>query len=88
MISVFRERTVIKFESLLHFTAQQKKVRYSPSYFFHKIGAFLEKKLLEYFPVLLHNGNKYVSIPNAHTTKIKNYMTALVLEKIKYHEHQ
>lgn len=40
--------------------------------------------------VLLHNGNKYGSIPLAHSTKMKEeYDTvALVMEKIKFHEHQ
>nr|CAI5820804.1 unnamed protein product [Callosobruchus analis] len=40
--------------------------------------------------VLLHNGNKYGSIPIAHSTKLKEeYNTiGLVLQKIKYHEHQ
>jgi len=40
--------------------------------------------------VLLHNGNKYGSIPIAHSTKLKEeYDTiAFVMKKIKYHEHQ
>lgn len=40
--------------------------------------------------VLLHNGNKYGSIPIAHSTQMKEeYDTiALVLKNIKYHEHQ
>lgn len=40
--------------------------------------------------VLLHNGNKYGSIPIAHSTKMKEQydIIAFVLEKIKYHEHQ
>lgn len=40
--------------------------------------------------VLLHNGNKYASIPIAHSTQMKEeYDTiALVMEKIKYQEHQ
>ena len=40
--------------------------------------------------VLLHNGNKYGSIPIAHSTKLKDeYDTiALVMKKIKYYEHQ
>ncbi|KAJ8957397.1 hypothetical protein NQ318_004877 [Aromia moschata] len=40
--------------------------------------------------VLLHNGKKIGSIPLAHSTKLKEeYNTiALVLQKIKYHEHQ
>jgi hypothetical protein len=40
--------------------------------------------------VLLHNGNKYASIPIAHSTKLKEiYETiAFVVEKIKYHQHQ
>lgn len=40
--------------------------------------------------VLLHNGNKLASIPIAHSTKMREtYATiALVMEKIKYHEHQ
>lgn len=40
--------------------------------------------------VLLHNGNKYGSIPIGHSTKMKEaYDTiALVLTKIKYTEHQ
>lgn len=40
--------------------------------------------------VLLHNGNKFGSIPLAHSTVMKEeYDTiALVLQKIKYHEHR
>ncbi|KAL4709243.1 hypothetical protein ACJJTC_010543 [Scirpophaga incertulas] len=40
--------------------------------------------------VLLHNGNKYGSIPIDHSTQMKEeYDTiALVLKKIKYYEHQ
>ena len=40
--------------------------------------------------VLLHNGNKYGSIPIGHSTTMKEeYETiALVLKKIKYEEHQ
>lgn len=40
--------------------------------------------------VLLHNGNKFASIPIAHSTKLKEEYenVKLVLEKIKYSEHQ
>jgi hypothetical protein len=40
--------------------------------------------------VLLHNGNKYGSIPLAHSTAMKeeHQTISLVLEKIKYQEHQ
>lgn len=40
--------------------------------------------------VLLHNGNKFASIPIAHSTKLKEeYENAkLVLEKNYYSEHQ
>lgn len=40
--------------------------------------------------MLLHNGNKYASIPIAHSTKLKEvYETiAFVIEKIKYHQHE
>jgi len=71
-------------------------------------GLLLAMCLPEYFPiywrlfidcskhnlkcVLLHNENKYGSIPIAHPTKLKEeYDTiALVMKKIKYmyHEHQ
>ena len=40
--------------------------------------------------VLLHNGNKFASIPIAHSTKLKETYENLeiVLQKIKYSEHQ
>lgn len=40
--------------------------------------------------VLLHNGNKYGSIPIAHSSKMKEEYKniALVMDKIKFHEHQ
>ena len=40
--------------------------------------------------VLLHNGNKFASIPIAHSTKLKEIFENLeiVLQKIKYSEHQ
>jgi hypothetical protein len=40
--------------------------------------------------VLLHNSNVLASIPHAHSTKLcESYETLkLVLEKIKYHEHE
>jgi hypothetical protein len=40
--------------------------------------------------VLLHNNNVLASIPLAHSTKLsESYETLkLVLEKIKYHEHE
>ncbi|KAK4876078.1 hypothetical protein RN001_012500 [Aquatica leii] len=40
--------------------------------------------------VLLHNGNKFASIPIAHSTKLKEEYenVKLVLEKIKFSEHQ
>lgn len=69
-------------------------------------GLLEKMDLLEYIPdqwrlfidsskrslkcVLLHNGNKYGSIPIGHSTKMKEeYETiSLVLKKIKYEEHQ
>jgi hypothetical protein len=39
--------------------------------------------------ILLHNGNKYAGIPIAHSTQLKEeYYISLVLNKIKYHEHE
>ncbi|KAI6651782.1 hypothetical protein LOD99_5029 [Oopsacas minuta] len=40
--------------------------------------------------VLLHNGNKYASIPIGHSTSMKEVYESikLVLEKLKYHVHQ
>jgi hypothetical protein len=40
--------------------------------------------------VLLHNGNKFASIPVAHSIHLKETYANLqtVLEKIKYHEHE
>lgn len=40
--------------------------------------------------VLLHNGNKFHSLPIAHSTKVKEeyYVIALVMKKIKYDEHK
>lgn len=40
--------------------------------------------------VLLHNGNKFASIPIAHSVKMKEEYASLgfLLEKIKYNEHQ
>ena len=40
--------------------------------------------------VLLHNGNKYGSIPIGHSTRIKEEYESMsqVLKNIKYHEHQ
>jgi hypothetical protein len=37
--------------------------------------------------VLLHNGNKFASIPVAHSIHLKETYENLVLENIKYHEH-
>lgn len=69
-------------------------------------GLLLEMGLSQYFPedwrlfidsskrslkcVLLHNGNKYGSIPIAHSTKMKEEYEniAVVLDKIKYNDHQ
>ena len=44
----------------------------------------------EFKAVLLHNGNKFASIPVAHSTKLKETYENLeiVLQKIKYSEHQ
>ena len=51
---------------------------------------FIDSSMRSLKCVLLHNGNKYASIPIGHSTKMKEeYDTiALVLKKIKYHEHQ
>jgi predicted nucleic acid-binding Zn ribbon protein len=51
-------------------------------------GAFLSTLPKE--TVLLHNSNVLASIPLAHSTKLsESYKTLkLVLEKIKYHEHE
>ena len=40
--------------------------------------------------VLLHNGNRFASIPIAHSTKLKEEYdnVKLVLQKINYHQHQ
>ena len=40
--------------------------------------------------VLLHNGNKYVSVPIGHSTKLKEEYSnnKLVLEKLGYCDHQ
>ena len=40
--------------------------------------------------VLLHNGNRYVSLPIAHSTKLKEEYDniKLLLQKIKYDEHR
>ena len=69
-------------------------------------GLLLKMRLPQYFPndwrlfidsskrslkcVLLHNGNKYASIPIAHSTNMKeNYETiASVMQKIKFDEHK
>ncbi|GBN71750.1 hypothetical protein AVEN_92763-1 [Araneus ventricosus] len=51
---------------------------------------FIESSKRSLKCVLLYSGNKYGSMPIAHSTKMKEeYNTiALVLEKTKYHEHQ
>lgn len=61
-----------------------------PEYFPDDWRLFIDSSKRSLKCVLLHNGNKYGSIPIAHSTKMKEeYNTiALVLEKIKYHEHQ
>lgn len=61
-----------------------------PKYFPDDWRLFIDSSKRSLKCVLLHNGNKYGSIPIAHSTKMKEeYNTiALVLEKIKYHEHQ
>lgn len=50
---------------------------------------FIDSSKFSLKAVLLHNGNKYGSIPIAHSTQIKEEYDALkqVLEKINYSEH-
>lgn len=66
-----------------------KKLNF-PEYFPEDWRLFIDTPRLGLECVLLHNKNKYDSIPIAHSTKMKEeYNTiALALEKIKYHEHQ
>jgi len=61
-----------------------------PEYFPDDWRLFIDSSKRSLKCVLLHNGNKYGSIPIAHSTKMKEQydIIALVLEKIKYHEHQ
>ena len=53
-------------------------------------GAFLSTHKRNLKAVLLHNSNVLASIPLAHSTKLPESYEALelVLEKIKYHEHE
>ncbi|GBL88944.1 hypothetical protein AVEN_159031-1 [Araneus ventricosus] len=61
-----------------------------PEYFPDDWRLFIDSSKRSLKCVLLHNGNKSVSIPIAHSTKMKEEYTTitLVLKNIKYHEHQ
>ena len=61
-----------------------------PKYFQDDWRLFIDSSKRSLKCVLLHNGNKFGSIPIAHSTKMKEeYNTiALILEKLKYQQHQ
>ena len=51
---------------------------------------FIDSSVRSLKCVLLHNGNKYASIPIAHSTSMKEEYESIkqILEKLAYHEHQ
>jgi phosphoglycolate phosphatase-like HAD superfamily hydrolase len=69
--------------NLLH---QLEEKEYDPSTW----RLFIDSSKRSLKAVLLHNSNVLASIPHAHSTKLsESYETLkLVLEKIKYHEHE
>jgi len=97
-ITAYRTRE----EKLLPYFTQEDELVYCSDI----PGIMLQMGLTEYRPedwrlfidssvrslkcVLLHNGNRYSSIPIAHSTTLKEQYenVKLVLQKIRYHEHQ
>jgi hypothetical protein len=69
--------------ALIH---QSGEETYDPNYW--RLFIYSSKRSLK--SVLLHNGNKFASIPVAHSIHLKETYENLqaVLEKIKYPEHE